>query len=339
MRRGPIVSLVLLSAVIGAAVTMVAVFVDWLPEQASRERGRIDFVFWLTTGICIAIFALVSAVILYSVVKFRARPDDESDGAPIHGHTGLEIAWTAVPTILVVVIGVASAIVLAQNGRSADDAMRVEVTARQFAWTFKYLEEPTLTSTTLRLPVGKPVLLELKALDVIHSFWVPEFGQKQDAVPGIRPKLPITPTKTGTFPIICTELCGLGHAFMRSRVEVMEQAAFDAWRAKQRKAISGSGDAAGKTIFTEAGCGGCHAFTPAGTSAKVGPSLDELAAQARGAKQPVERFVRESIVDPNAYVERGYPPNVMPKTYTELPDEQLDALVEYLLKGQERGKR
>ncbi len=337
MRRGPIVSLVLLSAVIGAAVTAVAVFVDWFPEQASRERGRIDFLFWLTTGICIAIFALVAAVILYAVVKFRARPDDESDGAPIHGHTGLEIAWTAVPTILVVVIGVASAIVLAQNGRTAEDAMRVEVTARQFAWTFKYLEEPTLTSTILRLPVDKPVVLELKALDVIHSFYVPEFGPKQDAVPGIRPTLPITPTKTGRFPIICAELCGLGHAFMRSRVEVMEQGAFDAWQAKQQKALSGSG--AGKTIFTEAGCGGCHAFTPAGTNAKVGPSLDELGAQAGRAKQPLERFVRESILDPNAYVARGYPPNVMPKTYTELPEDQLDALVQYLLKGQGKGKR
>lgn len=225
--------LVVIGAVVGALTTAVAYFVEWLPEQASEQRDRIDFIFWLTTGICIAIFSLVAAVILYCAVKFKAQPDDDSDGAPIHGHTGLEIAWTAVPAALVVVIGIASAVVLARNERTGDNPVRVDVTARQFAWTFTY---PNGTTTgTLRLPVGRTALLRLNARDVIHSFWVPEFGQKQDAVPGIVTEYVVTPTKIGSYPVMCTELCGLGHSLMRTQVEVMPQAAYARW-------LEGQGD-------------------------------------------------------------------------------------------------
>ena len=338
MRRGAILQLVLLSAVIGAAVTAVAIFIGWLPEQASKERERIDFVFWFTTAICIAIFALVASVMLYCVWKFRARPDDDSDGAPIHGHTGLEIAWTAVPTILVTGIAIVSTVALAQNERPTGDPLRVEVTARQFAWSFKYPEHGDLTTTILRLPVDRSVELRIRALDVIHSFFVPEFGQKQDALTSDETKLIITPTKVGQYPIICSELCGLGHAFMRSRVEVLPPSAFEAWVSEQRRALEGSSEQAGKAVFTENGCGGCHTFEPAGTKAEVGPSLDELSAQARGADQPLEEFVRESIVEPDAYVEQGFSKELMPETYDQLPDEQLDALVQYLVQGSEGGR-
>ena len=117
MRRGSIVQLIVLGVVFGAVATVVALLVPWLPPNASKERDGIDLVFWFTTAICIAIFALVCAVIVYSVLKFRARPDDDSDGPPIHGHTGIEIVWTAVPAILVTAISVISGIVLVQNDR------------------------------------------------------------------------------------------------------------------------------------------------------------------------------------------------------------------------------
>ncbi len=330
MRRGAILSLVAIGLIVGAAVTAVAVLVDWLPEQASKERERIDFVFWFTTAICIAIFALVAAVMLYAVVKFRARPDDDSDGRPIHGHTGLEIAWTAVPAVLVTGIAIVSTVALAQNDRSSGTPMSIEVTARQFAWSFKYLDEQDLTSTTLRLPVDQPVKLTLKASDVIHSFWVKEFGQKQDAVPGIVTTLRITPTKVGRFSVICTELCGLGHAFMRSKAVVMERAQYEQWISEQRQALNGSPGQAGKAVFAQNSCGGCHTFTPAGSKSEVGPNLDRLAAQAKGPGQPLEQFVRESIVKPDAYVERGFSADLMPETYDQLPKDQLDALVQYL---------
>ena len=221
----------------------------------------------------------------------------------------------------------ASAIVLARNDRASSDALRIQVTARQFAWQFEYPNR--VTTGMLRLPRDRDVVLELRALDVIHSFWVPEFGQKQDAVPGELTKLTITPTKLGTFPVICTELCGLGHSLMRSQVEVLEPARFDAWLTEQGAANEAGGAEGGESVFARQGCGGCHVFEPAGSEGQTGPSLDDLAASAREAGQPLDQFVRESIVDPSARLQPGYA-DLMPKTYAELPDEELDALVQYL---------
>jgi cytochrome c oxidase subunit 2 len=165
-------------------------------------------------------------MLLYAVVAFRAREGDESDGKPIHGHTGIEIAWTAVPTVLVLTIVIASTIVLAKNEDAGASPNRIDVTAQQFAWHFDYGDK---TSGQLVLPLDRSTVLRLNAIDVIHSFWVPEFGQKQDAVPGIQTELVITPTKIGEYDVICTELCGLGHSLMRTSAIVMSQEDYDAW--------------------------------------------------------------------------------------------------------------
>ena len=240
LRRGQIVQLLVIAAIVGIATTLVAVLIPWLPPSASEQRDRIDFTFWLATGICVFIFAIVVSAILFSVVKFRARPDDDTDGPPIHGHTGLEIAWTAVPTALVTTIAIAASIVLTQNGDAGNGPLRVNVTGVQFAWTFEYVNGPArgAKTGTLHLPLGRPVKLELGSKDVIHSFWVPQFGQKMDVLPFIDEyphpnELVITPNKLGTFPVICTELCGLGHALMRSQVIVEKPAAFSAWAGEQ----------------------------------------------------------------------------------------------------------
>src|SRR4029079_19208743 len=238
VRRRSILQLLGLGVLFGAVPTVVALLVPWLPPNASKERDGIDLVFWFTTAICIAVGALVFAVVVYSVWKFRVRPDDDSDGPPIHGHTGIEIVWTAIPAILVTAISVISGIVLVQNDSPGSNHLNVNVTARQFAWTFSYPDEKNLTSAQLRLPVGRSVELHLTANDVIHSFWVPEFGQKQDALPGQDTKLVITPTKVGTYRVICTELCGLGHALMRTSAIVMEPAAFAAWLKQQGEAAN-----------------------------------------------------------------------------------------------------
>jgi cytochrome c oxidase subunit 2 len=322
-----------------AVTTAVALFVPWLPTPASKQADRIDFVFWFVTVICIAIFALVVAVILYAVVRFRARPGDDSDGAPIHGHTGLEIAWTAVPAVLVTAIAVVSAVALAQNDRLPKKHIRVNVTAQQFAWTFQYPASNGLTTSSLRVPLGEAVELKMQSKDVIHSFWVPQFGQKEDVVPGITTRLVITPKRLGTYPVVCTELCGEGHALMRSQAIVMKPAAFAAWvKAAQQAAAKASGGASGGgpglAVFNSQGCSACHTYKPAGSSATTGPDLDNLAADARRAGHPLDAFVRESIVDPNAYIEKGYQPNIMPMTFKSLPKPQLDALVQFLTGGQ-----
>jgi cytochrome c oxidase subunit 2 len=341
VRRGSIVQLVVLGMLFGAGAAAVALLIPWLPDPASEQADRIDFVFWFVTAICIAIFSLVAAVIVYAVFNFRAGPDDDSDGPPTHGHTGLEIVWTAVPAVLVTAISIVSVVVLARNEhipRAAAGApanplkpLVVDVTAQQFAWLFKYPAYKDATSSTLRVPVHTTVQLRLSALDVIHSFWVPEFGQKQDAVPGLVTKLVITPKRLGTFPVICTELCGLGHALMRSEAQVMTAAKFKQWAGTQN--AGGGGGPSGKALFVSNGCNGCHTFKPAGATGKVGPDLDKLAEEARRAGKPLEEFIRESIVNPNAYVEPGYPKGVMPGTFGSLPKAQLDALVKFLAGG------
>ena len=166
MRRGVLVRVVAVGLAAAAVAVAVALLVPWLPTPASKEADRIDFVFWFVTGICIAIFSLVAGVILYAVVRFRARPDDDSDGAPIHGHTGLEIAWTAVPAALVTAISVVSAVALAENDHLPKRHIRVNVTAQQFAWSFHYPASKNLTSGTLRVPVNRSVLLTFTSKDV-----------------------------------------------------------------------------------------------------------------------------------------------------------------------------
>ena len=344
MRRGTIVMLAVIGLVAFVATAAVAIFIPWLPTQAAKEREGIDFVFWLATWICVFVFAVVAAIMATAVIKFRARPDDDSDGAPIHGHTGLEIVWTAIPTLLVVVLGIASAVVLAQNDKvrgaiqaggseeasaqTGTDPNRVKVTAQQFAWNFEYPNGAR--SGNLTLPVGRSTVLELTALDVIHSFFVPEFGQKMDAVPGIVTKLVITPTKTGEYELECTELCGLGHALMRTRVAVVSGEEY-----RQFLAEGTQEEANGEAIFAQ-NCASCHTFEPAGSTGQLGPGLDALGDRAAEEGQDPAQFVRESIVDPDAVVHEDFSADVMPENYEEqLSEEQLDALVQYLL-GEER---
>ena len=227
MRRGSIVRITIYGVLAGILASLVAVLIPWLPTSASEQMDRIEFTFWFTTVICIAVFAVVAAVILYSILNFRVPLDDELDGPPIHGHTGLEIVWTAVPAILVTAISIVSAVVLAKNDNAGPNPIRIAVTAQQFAWRFEYPGEAKFTSGQLVLPVNETVKLTLRSLDVIHSFWVPEFGQKSDAVPGIETTLVITPNREGEFSIVCTELCGLGHPTMRSGVRVVDRAQYD----------------------------------------------------------------------------------------------------------------
>ena len=242
MRRRAVVQMILIGILTGIATGAVAYFIPWLPDAASKEAGPIDEVYWFVAIVCGLIFALVAGVSIYAGWKFRAPADDMDDGSPIHGHTGLEIAWTAVPTVLVTAMSVWSAIALAQAEDIPDNHDLVEVSAQQFAWSFTY---PGLDRTEgeLVLEVDKPVMLVLASKDVIHSFWVPEFRMKQDAVPGVETRLPITPTKVGVFDVICTELCGLGHAVMRARARVLSAEDYARWRA----GADGGGEGGGAT--------------------------------------------------------------------------------------------
>jgi cytochrome c oxidase subunit 2 len=233
VRRG-IAQLVAIGVVIAVLLTVVAVVFQWLPTSASEEFDRIQDVYWFATIISIGIFSLVAAVVVYSVWKWRVSDDDDADGPPIHGHTGLEIIWTAVPAVLVIAIGIVSAIVLARNGEAGNRPLEINAVGQQFAWKFVYSDFDDATSGELVLPVGQETRFTMTSVDVIHSFWVPNFGQKMDAVPGIETSILVTPTRVGDFQVVCAELCGLGHATMRAKARVVTRAEFDRWIEEQR---------------------------------------------------------------------------------------------------------
>ena len=234
VRWKAIVQLVAIGLLIAGVLTLVALLFKWLPTSASEELDRIAAIYWFATIVSIVIFSLVTAVVVFSVWKWRVPLDDDRDGPPIHGHTGLEILWTAVPAILVTAIGIVSAVVLARNADAGEQPLQVSVVGQQFAWKFVYPEYDDLQTGELVIPVDRATNFTMTAVDVIHSFWVPNFGQKMDAVPGITTEIVVTPTRVGEFTVVCTELCGLGHATMRARARVVEAADFDAWIEEQQ---------------------------------------------------------------------------------------------------------
>jgi cytochrome c oxidase subunit 2 len=358
MRRGSIAALLGLALIAGGVATAVALVPTWLPEDASQQAGRIAFTFWFVIAICIFIFAIVAAVMVYSVLKFRVREDDFEDGPPIHGHTGLEITWTIIPFVLVTGIAIVSAIVLSRNDAQAQDTLRVNVLAQQFEFTFSYPDAKNVTSPVLMLPKGRSVELYMRSYDVIHSVFVPQFSVKEDIVPGLVTQLHVTPTRLGTFPLECTELCGLGHSLMRSQAVVVSPAAFNTWLKKQEKNAGPSSTGtsttpttststtsttpissaqAGLTVFNSNGCSACHTLSAANATGKVGPNLDNLVAYAKTAKQPLEGFIHTSIVDPGKYVQPGYSDGIMPTNFGQsLTKEQLDHLVVFLAQSAQK---
>lgn len=231
------VPLLLVAIVVGGISVAVALLIDWIPETASEQGDRISGLLWFVIIASIVIFTGVVTVVVYSALRFRAKEGDESDGPPIHGHTVVEAVWTIVPTLLLAAMAVWAYLVLADNEAKASDRLMVDVTAEQFTWSFSY-PDGQVASGDLRLPAGRQVELRMRSKDVIHDFYVPEFHTKQDVVPGITTHLIIDPTTPGTYQVLCAELCGVGHGVMRTRVIVMEQAAFDRWLANAKRQVA-----------------------------------------------------------------------------------------------------
>ncbi len=226
--------------VIGVIATAIciplALIIPWFPTKGSIQAGNVRTLYTVLLIATVPIFVLVETVVLFSVWKFRMRPgQEEMDGPPIHGNTRLEVVWTAVPAILIVSLCAYAYSVLRSNEDSKKGEMTVNVTTRQFAFEFSYPISPgkQVVSPVLYLAKDKPVVFKLRSLDVIHSFFVPSFSEKLDAVPGIVTTLRVTPNRIGTYPVECTELCGAGHSLMRSSVHVVSDVAFASWLKSQ----------------------------------------------------------------------------------------------------------
>jgi cytochrome c oxidase subunit 2 len=230
-------------AIIVGAIGTVAILVtpSWFPVAAAVQAHRQDDLYLALMIMSAFIMAVVTVFLVYSVWRWRARPDDLRDGPPIHGNTTLEIIWTVVPTIIVIAFAVAGGVVLVKNEQTTSRELVVRVTGQQFEWTFRYPNG--VVSHELVLEKGRPTEFAITSLlhDVIHSFYVPEFRVKADAVPGIMNYTYATPTRVGKYSLICTELCGAGHSLMRAPVQVMEPADFTRWLATRQSEQSKGG--------------------------------------------------------------------------------------------------
>jgi cytochrome c oxidase subunit 2 len=226
-----------LIGVVGLAILIpIALVIPWFPSNASKQAGNVRTLYKVLLLTTIPIFVLVETVVVFSVWKFRMRGGEEDrDGPPIHGNTRLEVVWTVLPAILILSLCTYAYTVLHSNEASKTREVTVNVTERQFAFEFSYPQAggKAVVSPALYLPKGRPVAFKIRSLDVVHSFFVPEFSQKIDAVPGITTTLRVTPTRAGTYPAECTELCGAGHSLMRATVYVVAPATFQSWLAKQ----------------------------------------------------------------------------------------------------------
>jgi cytochrome c oxidase subunit II len=235
-----------LGVIVAGVSVAIALLINWLPDAASKEADRVDALIWWTVFASIFIFTIVLTFLLYSVWKFRAAPGDEEDGPPLHGNTKLEVIWTAIPTIMLLITAIWAALVLHKNEALAApaDRMQIDVTAQQFLWQFTY-PGTGVTTGDLRVPAGTQIQLRLHAVDVIHDFFVFETRIKGDAVPGItntQVRFTMKPETAGrTYAIVCAELCGIGHAVMRSRMVVMSPGAFRAWLQQAQAAVKAGG--------------------------------------------------------------------------------------------------
>ncbi len=265
MNRQTYLRLVAAMIALAAVMSVVLLQFDWFGDAASEERKPIDTLFDVMIVLSSLMFAIVLVMLGYAIWKFRAKPGDESDGEPIHGNTTLEIAWTVIPTVIVLAGAIYSWIVLNDIEAKADDRMPLHVTAQQYKWTFEYPDQTVgsgqdaapLKTNVLHVPIDRQLEITLEAFDVIHSFWVPEWGIKRDAVPAgpggdeIDNEFVVTPDEEGTYSLMCTEMCGIGHATMRATVVVESQEDFDSWISDQKQAAeqaaSGSSGSSGGT--------------------------------------------------------------------------------------------
>ena len=294
----------------------------FIPE-ASNSARYVDAAFLVIVGISVALLAGVTSVMLFLIFRYNRRRGTKAE--QVEGGTALEIIWTVIPVVLVMVMFVIGERSFRLIRSAPREIMTIRVDARQWSWMFGY--DNGRQSDQLRVPLGKPVKLRLSSRDVLHSFYVPAFRIKEDCVPGMETYLWFTPQQQGSFDIFCTEYCGLGHSGMLAKVVVMPEKEFDEWYAG-----AGAKGNRGLQLLLEKGCLGCH--TTDGTL-KVGPTFKGIYGRTvtvvtSGKERTITvdgDYLKRSVLDPGADIVKGFPP-VMPKI--PVTPEELDAIEDYL---------
>jgi cytochrome c oxidase subunit 2 len=299
-----------------------------LPLQAAEGAAEIDGLYYFVYWFSVIFFVAIVGAMLYFVWAYRRRKGVKAE--PTKDLTKLELFWTITPLIFIVYLFHVSFAVYIKNVTVAEGAMEIRVRAKKWAWEFEYptgSREPGV----LYLPVGKPAKLVLSSEDVLHSFYVPAFRAKRDAVPGVYSHIALTPTVKGEYQVFCAEYCGTSHSGMLAKVYVVSEEEYVKHLDDIDKPPPGQTPAEwGKSLFEKSGCPTCHSRDG---SRLVGPSLKGVA----GTMQPIiggpavmadENYLRESILRPQAKIVEGYTQQQMPPFVFKEP--QLDAMIAYL---------
>jgi len=329
------VAVIILIAIVTVALANGLASIELLPMRASAEGLPIDWLFGLHIQVIAFLFALIMVFMLYSVIVFRRKRDDDGDGAFIHGHSTLEIIWTVVPLVIVLYFAYLGAVTLNDITSPSEDELLVEVTASQWNWRFDYPDQG-ISSTELNLPLGRTAHFEVTSIDVIHSFWVPEFRVKQDTVPGMVRSIRVTPTRPGNYKIRCAELCGLDHTTMLADVNVMMPSEFEEWISHETGELAAAEAAPaierGKKIAELQGCHDCHSVD--GTAERAPTWLNLYGSEETmtdGTTVVVDdEYLHRSIVEPGAQIVQGWGNSMPPKFGEVLSEEEIEALIEYI---------
>lgn len=299
-------------------------------NPASPQELTISNLFTVTLGIAAIIFALVVGLLLYSAVRFRARPD-QAEPYQEFGRPHLEIAWTVAPALLLAVLFVFTVIGMNASqpsaARGGDDLV---VIGHQWWWEIRYPRSGVVTANEIHLPVGKRLLVALQSADVVHNLWLPQLGGKMDLVPGQTNHIWLEADRPGTYFGACSEFCGTDHAWMLIRAIAEPQAQFDAWERRQRQnatpPVTGLA-AQGARIFGQLTCASCHAISGTPYQMRVGPDLSHVGSRqtlAAGLLANTPANMARWLRDPQSLKPGSHMPDL------QLSDTQVRALTTYL---------
>ena len=298
-------------------------------EQASKIAPRVDLLNDVITWLSLFFTVAIVGVMIYFAIRYRKREGVDHETPQIRGSSFLEVVWTVIPTIIVIFIGYYGIVIFHDMREVPEDAMTINVTGKKWDWTFDY-EGKKKTFGEFVVPVNKPIRLVLTSSDVIHSLFIPAMRVKVDAVPGMYTYLSFTPVKVGDYHVFCTEYCGLNHSQMLARLHVVSAAEFDLWIQDTGPELSGV--ERGRQLYTEQGCIGCHSLDG---SRLIGPSFLKLYNRegelVDGAPYIAdETYLRDSILDPNSQIVKGYPAGQMVVYQDLMSEEELTDLISFI---------
>jgi cytochrome c oxidase subunit II len=270
-------------------------------HPAGPIARQIDDLWKIVLYLAIAVFIVVEGLLVVALFKFRHRKGDDSEPAQTHGNTRLELGWTIAPAVVLAALAIPTVSTIWALAREPAGALPVTITAHQWWWEYDY-GDGAITANELHIPTGRPIRLTLKSADVIHSYWIPKLGGKQDVVPSRTNHLTIQADAPGSFAGTCVEYCGLSHANMRVKAFAHSPADFARWLADQKRdAVAVTGAAAqGKRIFESKQCVSCHAIRGTPAQAKVGPDLTHFGSRTTFAGaifESTERNLRRWLED------------------------------------------